>query len=62
MTGLRGCFAYVHIADPENGVYESNEDNNEAQVIIRLPFHSSNRREGCRGPDRGRPYPGYGGY
>jgi hypothetical protein len=38
VTGLRGCFAYVHIADPENGVYESNEDNNEAQVIVRLPF------------------------
>ena len=50
VTGLRGCFAYVHIADPNNRVYESNEDNNEAQLIIRLPFHSSDRREGCRGP------------
>ena len=29
VTGLRGCFAYVHIADPLNGIYESNEDNNE---------------------------------
>ena len=38
VTGLRGCFAYVHIADPENGIFESNEDNNEAQAIIRLPF------------------------
>ena len=38
MTGLRGCFAYVHIADPENGIYESNEDNNEAQLIVKLPF------------------------
>ena len=36
VTGLRGCFAYVHIADPENGIYESNEDNNEAQTIVRL--------------------------
>jgi hypothetical protein len=62
VTGLRGCFAYVHIADPNNRVYESNEDNNEAQLIIRLPFKASDRREGCRGPDRGRPYPGYGGY
>jgi hypothetical protein len=63
VTGLRGCFAYAHIADPENGVYESNEDNNEAQVIVRLPFRSAERRKGCRGRDRGkfhdpRQYPG----
>jgi hypothetical protein len=63
VTGLRGCFAYVHIADPENGVYESNEDNNEAQVIVRLPFRLGERRRGCRGRDRGhvhdpRQYPG----
>ncbi|MGH2805428.1 MAG: lysyl oxidase family protein, partial [Thermoleophilaceae bacterium] len=56
VTGLRGCFAYVHIADPENGIYESNEDNNEAQVIVRLPFRRSAERRGCRGRDRGRPY------
>ena len=54
VTGLRGCFAYVHIADPENGIYESDEDNNEAQVIVRLPFESTARRRGCRGADRGR--------
>jgi Lysyl oxidase len=64
VTGLRGCFAYVHIADPEDGVYESNEDNNEAQVIVRLPFSAGDRRRGCRGRDRGhvhdpREYPGY---
>jgi hypothetical protein len=56
VTGLRGCFAYVHIADPENGIYESNEDNNEAQVIVRLPFRSGEARRGCRGRDRGRRY------
>ncbi|HZC12872.1 MAG TPA: lysyl oxidase family protein [Thermoleophilaceae bacterium] len=56
VTGLRGCFAYVHIADPENGIYESNEDNNEAQVIVRLPFRSGDARRGCHGRDRGRPY------
>jgi hypothetical protein len=56
VTGLRGCFAYVHIADPENGVYESNEDNNEAQVIVRLPFRLGDRRHGCRGRDRGHPH------
>jgi hypothetical protein len=62
VTGLRGCFAYAHIADPNNRLYESNEDNNEAQLIIRLPFKPTSRREGCRGPDRGRANPGYGGY
>ncbi len=56
VTGLRGCFAYVHIADPENGIYESNEDNNEAQVIVRLPFKRGQARRGCRGRDRGRRY------
>jgi hypothetical protein len=39
VTGLRGCFALVHIADPGDGIFESNEDNNRAQVIVRLPFH-----------------------
>ena len=49
VTGLRGCFAYVHIADPNNRVYESNEDNNEAQLIIRLPFNSSEPARGLQG-------------
>jgi Lysyl oxidase len=61
VTGLRGCFAYAHTADPNNRVYESNERNNEAQVIIRLPFRPGERRAGCRGPDRGKPY-GYSPY
>ena len=56
MTGLRGCFAYVHIADPENGIFESNEDNNEAQTIVRLPFRERERRGECRGEDVGRAY------
>ena len=38
MTGLRGCFAYVHRADPENGIWETNETNNDAQRIVRLPW------------------------
>jgi Lysyl oxidase len=54
VTGLRGCFAYVHRADPKNGIYESNEDNNLAQAIVRLPFRDGNRRGGCPGRDRGR--------
>jgi hypothetical protein len=56
VTGLRGCFAYIHTADPKNGIYESNEHNNRAQVIVRLPYKVGNRRGGCRGHDRGRPY------
>jgi hypothetical protein len=56
VTGLRGCFAYVHRADPKNGVYESNEANNVSQVIVRLPFNSANWRSGCPGPSRGRIY------
>lgn len=52
VTGLRGCFAYVHIADPLNGIYESNEDNNEAQVIVRLPWAGAGNR-GCPGHSRG---------
>jgi hypothetical protein len=56
VTGLHGCFAYVHIADPENGIFESNEDNNEAQAIIRLPYRSDHPRQGCRGRDHGRSY------
>jgi hypothetical protein len=54
VTGLHGCFAYVHIADPRNGIYEANEDNNEAQAIVRLPFRRGERRGACRGADRGR--------
>jgi hypothetical protein len=54
VTGLRGCFAYVHRADPKNGIYESNERNNLAQAIVRLPFRSGNRRGSCPGRDLGR--------
>ena len=56
VTGLRGCFAYVHIADPENGIFESNEQNNRAQVIVRLPFRQKDRRGKCKGADRGLRY------
>ena len=50
VTGLRGCFAYVHTADPLNGVYESNEENNSAEVIVRLPFRRGRQR--CTGGAR----------
>ncbi len=37
VTGLRGRFALVHIADPENVLFESDETNNASRVLIRLP-------------------------
>jgi subtilase family serine protease len=50
VTGLRGRFAYVHIADPEDGIYESNEENNESEVIVRLPSgRVIDRNEGITG-------------
>jgi Lysyl oxidase len=44
VTGLRGCFAYVHRADPRNHIYESNETNNDSQRIVRLPFGRSHKK------------------
>jgi hypothetical protein len=72
VTGLRGCFAYVHRADPKNHVWESFEGNNDAQRIVRLPWRGSAR--GCPGggrtkshsrpgaPDEIASPPGGGGY
>lgn len=44
VTGLRGCFDYVHTVDPRNGIYESNERNNSASVTVRLPFEPGPQR------------------
>jgi hypothetical protein len=58
VNGRRGCFAYVHVADPRNHIYESDEDNNEGETIVRLPWRGSGLR-GCPsqsrsgGPDGG---------
>ena len=38
VTGLRGCFALWHIADPLDGILESDEANNAARTVVRLPF------------------------
>lgn len=63
VTGLRGCFLYIHTADPSNHIWELNEENNSSQVVVRLPFQAGKRRAGCRGQDRGMPYGGgFGGY
>jgi len=37
VTGLQGRFALVHVADPENVIFESNETNNASRVIVALP-------------------------
>jgi hypothetical protein len=37
VTRLRGTFAFKHIADPRNGIWESNENNNEGVTIVKLP-------------------------
>jgi hypothetical protein len=38
VTGLSGCFAVVHRADPAQHIFESNEANNVSSKIVRLPF------------------------
>jgi hypothetical protein len=51
VSGLRGCFALVHIADPKNGIFERSETNNAAQVVIRLPFRRG--KQHCPGHSTG---------
>ena len=51
VTGLRGRFAYVQVADPFNRIVESNELNNFSEVLIRLPSgRVFGRRVGLSGP------------
>jgi len=35
---LRGCFAYRMIVDPKGFLFESNENDNTSQVLVRLPY------------------------
>jgi hypothetical protein len=37
VTGLRGRFLFVQVADPRNLLAESNETNNESKVVVSLP-------------------------
>ena len=37
MTGLRGRFAYVQIADPDSLLIESNHQNNVSETYVSLP-------------------------
>jgi hypothetical protein len=50
VTGLRGCFDFVHMADPLDGIYESNERNNAGVVTVRLPFRPGPQRCSGRAP------------
>jgi hypothetical protein len=54
VTRLRGTFAFVQIADPANGIWESNEDNNAGTTIVRLPSGRAVTRSGGGGEN---PYP-----
>ena len=40
INGLRGCFAFVHRADPTGELVEEHEDNNVGQRIVQLPPHN----------------------
>ena len=38
VAGLRGCFAYRMTVDPKEVLFESNEEDNTSQVLVRLPY------------------------
>ena len=38
VAGLRGCFAYRMIVDPKEHLFESNENDNASQRLVRLPY------------------------
>ena len=45
----RACYAYVHIADPDNGVYERKENNNEASTVVFLTPSGRYKPNKCQG-------------
>ena len=45
----RGCYAYVHIADPKNGIFERDESNNEASTVVYLTPGGSWKPGRCEG-------------
>lgn len=38
VAGLSGCFAFTMTVDPKHLLFESNEDDNTSQRLVRLPF------------------------
>lgn len=55
VTGLSGCFAYVHIADPAEHFVELHENNNSSAVSVRLPWRGSGGAKGCPAVQPGKP-------
>jgi hypothetical protein len=51
VTRLRGTFAFKHVADPENGIWESDEANNEGVTIVKLPSGRAVSRTTAGGED-----------
>jgi hypothetical protein len=47
VTGLRGRYGFFHVADPNNGIWENDENDNAAMTIVSLP---SGKPLGTRGP------------
>jgi hypothetical protein len=41
VSGLRGCFAFEMTVDPEENLFESNEDDNTSVRLVRLPYDGS---------------------
>jgi hypothetical protein len=46
-----GCYAYVHIADPKNGIFELDEGNNEASTVVYLTKRGKYKPGRCGGVD-----------
>ncbi len=51
VTGLKGTFAFKHIADPKNGIWETDETNNEGVTIVTLPSGRAVSRSSRGGDD-----------
>ena len=45
----RGCYSFVHVADPRNGIYELNEKNNAASTVVYLTRSGRWKPHRCRG-------------
>jgi hypothetical protein len=44
VSGLRGCFAFVMVVDPQSLLFESNEEDNTSRRLVHLPFRGDS---GC---------------
>ncbi len=50
VAGLRGCFDFEMIVDPQDNLFESNESDNTSNRRISLPFTDA---KGCSGEEQG---------